>query len=346
MSWARALALSARAEDVDLPRLLRPAFVVAEIASVFFTWSLWQARTTPPLLPAVDWIPQVDMALILVATAALALFKPEAGVLAHAAVLMLAFAMDQTRMQPEFISLTLVIAGTTRIPYARTVAMAHLVTLWLWAGLNKALSLDFMHENAASLYQSFPIHPESLRVPFGWAIIVTEISIGLLLLVPSTRRAGVIVAVGLHVLGLLTLVRAGGNSAVWPWNAALAVAAVAFFWPRSKPVLERRTVAVFAAFALFPIAFYAGYLDAYLAHNLYTSNTPTGGVCFGDGACSAGPWSATWSQLNVPLPAEPRLFRAYFEEVCEPGQRLIVFPRQTRVQIGRFTEPATYSCPS
>jgi hypothetical protein len=338
----------ARLGDLDLPALARPVFVVAQSASIVVTWGLWQARSSPPPLPAFDALPQIDMGVILLGTLVLVALKPGPGVVAHCTALVLAFAMDQTRLQPEFVSLAFLLVGTTRVPWARTVAAAHLVALWFWAGLNKALSLDFMDQAAVFLFDSFPLLPGALRPYFGWVIIATEISIGVLLLVPRARRAGVLLAVGLHVLGLLALVNARWNVAVWPWNAALAVAAVAFFWAPPERTRTRASVPVFALFGLLPIAFYAGYLDAYLGHNLYTSNTASALACEGlpPSPCLPGPWRATWSAFRVPLPPEPRLYRAYFDEVCAPGSILRVYPRRTRIVFGRHTEASEHACPA
>jgi hypothetical protein len=335
-----------RLDEVDLPRLLRPAFVVAQAASILITWPLWQARADPPPLPVLEGLPQVDMGLVLLATLALVLFKPEAGVIAHSVALVVAFAMDQTRIQPEFVSLALILWGTTSFRYARVVAAAHLVTLWLWAGLNKALSLDFMDQSAEFLFNSFPVRPEFLRPAFGWIIIVCEISIGLLLLTKRWRRAGIALAIGLHVLGLVALVNVRWNEAVWPWNVALALAAVAFFWARSEEPALPRALPIFAAFALIPLGFYVGVVDAYLAHNLYTSNTASAAICETDTSCSLDAWSDVLTTLNVPFPPEPRLYRAYFDEVCAPGQTLMIAPRRTRILVGLNTRLSVYPCPS
>jgi hypothetical protein len=336
----------ARLDEVDLPRVLRPVFVLAQAATILITWPLWQARSDPPLLPLIDGLPQIDTGLILLATLVVILFKPEAGVIAHTAVLLVAFALDQTRIQPEFVSLAIVLWGTTRFRYARPVAAAHLISLWLWAGVNKALSLGFMGQAAPFLFDSFPVHPEFLRPYFGWAIIVTEISIGLLLLTQRWRRVGIVLAIGLHVLGLVALVNVRWNEAVWPWNLALALAAVAFFWSRASDWLTRESIAIVAAFVVVPMGFYAGLVDAYLAHNLYTSNTASALICETDTACSSAEWSEVLTTLNVPFPPEPRLFKDYFEEVCTPGQTLLITPRRTRISFGRDTHLSTFACPS
>lgn len=335
----------ARLDEVDLPSVVRPAFVVAQAASIFITWPLWQARTDPPPLPILDGLPQVDLALILLATLVVILFKPEAGVIAHSLVLLVAFAMDQTRIQPEFVSLALVLWGTTRFRYARIVAIAHLISLWLWAGVNKALSLDFMGGSAAFLFQSMPVRPEFLRPAFGVIIIVSEIAIGVLLLTQRWRRAGIVLAVGLHVLGLVALVNVGWNEAVWPWNVALALAAVAFFWSRFE-WSSRGAIAIVAVFLVIPAGFYVGMVDAYLAHNLYTSNTASALICTPGAPCSGGPYSDVLTALEVPFPPEPRLFAAFFDEVCARGDTLMITPRRTRILIGLHTTPATFECPS
>lgn len=336
-------ALIAKLDGVDLPVVLRPAFVVAQAATILITWPLWQGRADPPALPVVDWLPQIDMGAVLLATLVLVVAKTEAGVIAHSIALVVAFAMDQTRVQPEVVSLALVLWGTTRWRYARVVASAHLVTLWLWAGANKALSLDFMGQSAAFLFQSFPVHPAPLRSVFGVSIIVAELSIGVLLIVPPWRRAGIILAAGLHALGLVTLVNAGWNEAVWPWNVALPLAAFAFFWSRQE--WDARALAIYAAFALFPLGFYAGIVDAYLAHNLYTSNTASALLCESDSECSPRPWSDVFSRLNVPFPPEPRLYKAYFDEICTPGQTILIMPRRTRLLFGANTTLASHACP-
>ncbi|HEY7875704.1 MAG TPA: MauE/DoxX family redox-associated membrane protein [Actinomycetota bacterium] len=341
----RARSLAARVDELDLVAISRPVFVLAQGATILLTWGLWQSRTSPPVLPVVDGLPQLDMSVILLATLALVLFRPAAGVIAHAVALLVAFAMDQTRLQPEIVSLAFLLWGTTQIAYARTVAMAHLVSLWFWAGLNKALSLDFMNGAALFLFDSFPWLPGPLRPYFGWVIIATEISIGVLLLIPRVRRAGVVLAVGLHVLGLVALVNVRWNEAVWPWNVALAVGAVAFFWPRDTAVVTRTSLPVFAVFLVLPAAFYGGYLDAYLGHNLYTGNIANATVCGPTNPCTA-PWNDTWAAFNAPLPPEPRLYRAYFDEVCVPGEQLTVYPRRTRVLFGRDTELAARECPT
>jgi uncharacterized membrane protein YphA (DoxX/SURF4 family) len=239
--------------------------------------------------------------------------------------------------------------GTTTIPYARVIARAHLVSLWFWSGLNKALSVGFMGGSARWLYNAFPVHLGFIEPYFGWLVIATEMSIGVLLLVPRLRRAGVVLAVGLHVSGLIALVSIRWNPSVWPWNIALALAAPAYFLFEDKHPLPRRTsvaVAIATALAIVPAGFYAGVVDAYPAHNLYTSNTATAMICKASASCSDAAFRTTWNDLNVPLPPEPRLYRAFFERVCTPGvDTLVIYPRQTRIVFGLETSASIEACP-
>ena len=154
------------------------------------------------------------------------------------------------------------------------------------------------------------------------------------------------IAVGLHVSGLVALVSIRWNVSVWPWNVGLALAAPAFFFFDERHPAPRIPSAVIGvAFALVPLGFYAGVVDAYVAHNLYTSNTATATICGPQLHCSNAEFRATWTELDVPLPPEPRLYRALFERVCEPGEEtLLITPRQTRITFGLATAPMRETC--
>jgi hypothetical protein len=148
-----------------------------------------------------------------------------------------------------------------------------------------------------------------------------------------------------HAGVLVTLLASGWNSAVWPWNLALALAPIGLFRaaPASATALAwhaRRLVP--AALLAYPALFYVGLVDAYVSHNLYSSNTAEGYVCAGDGACGQLAYAPV-DALNVPLPPEPRLYRQWFARACEPGEQLTVESIRTRVT-GAPTR-ATYRCP-
>jgi hypothetical protein len=132
---------------------------------------------------------------------------------------------------------------------------------------------------------------------------------------------------------------------VWPWNIALAIAGFLLFGPFGTAERRRPSTYVVAAAAVLvitPALFYAGVADAYLSHNLYTSNTATAQICGPDGSC-IDPIADTYNALNVPLPPEPRLYRAVFDATCWPDLRLTVTGPATV-----FTDPprrTRYACP-
>ena len=331
--------------------LLRPLFIVLQGVTVLITWPLWQTRADPPLLPMFKGIPQFDMGLLVLATLVLTLVRPKVGVVAHITALAIAFAQDQTRLQPEFVSLALILLGTTTIPYSGVLVRAHLVSLWFWSGLNKALSLGFMTGAAQFIYSGLPVRIETLRPYLGWLVIASEMLAAIFIVVPKLRRVGVVLAVGVHLMILLVLLRHRWNVSVWPWNVAVPFAAIAFFWHSSSAAAPRVKRVIAAAVAcivlVLPAGFYAGYVDAYLAHNLYTSNT-AGAIAFCRDAfpCSSGSFGRTWNHFRVPLPPEPRIYRAFFDQLCDRGDTLVIHPRQTRVTLGRDTTVTTHACSS
>ena len=152
-------------------------------------------------------------------------------------------------------------------------------------------------------------------------------------------------ATALHLGILLTLGPwlASFNSAVWPWNAALACCAPLLFIARpaqARPTHDRaqdteplrsRHLAVGVAALLFvlPAGFYAGVSDAYLSHNLYTSNTAQALRCTDTGCAPFG--TEAYSALNVPLPPETRIYAAWFRLVCNAGETLEVTRPRTRI---------------
>jgi hypothetical protein len=101
---------------------------------------------------------------------------------------------------------------------------------------------------------------------------------------------------------------------------------------------------------VYPAGFYLGITDAYLGHNLYSANTRTGSICpapIGEFVpkCGETSFTSTWNTLNVPLPPEKRLYLAWFEKVCRPGETLRLrgiwthlAPRTLELQPGK-TQP-------
>ncbi len=311
--------------------------VAAQAATIVITWRLWTVRVDPPLLPAVD-SPQFSPAIWLLGTLALTLALPGLGVALHFGLLVVAMLLDQTRMQPEVISLGLLLVGTlssstslqnsSTVPRkdARLIGRMHLIALWFFAGFHKLLSPDYYTGVVPWMSgSSSPNHLITLQV-IGGLMALAEMSLGVMAVVPRLRRACAIAACVFHLLVTAWLAGRHWNPAVWPWNVALAAAGPALIWPwRTSLVHDLRAAqwpARVAATALLvtPVGYYFGLIDPYLAHCLYARNVPKAQLLTTGGQQEID----TWSALRVPLPPAHRIFEQYFQATALPSERLVI----------------------
>jgi hypothetical protein len=341
---------------VDRLVLLRFLAAGCQAITILVTLPLWQTRSYPPLLPMAP-IPQLDFGPSLLASLVLVLVAPRVGIWIHVGVLALAFVADQTRLQPEFVSLALVLVATNVPGIGPFVGRAHLITMWIWAGTHKMLSVGFMTDSAYWIYAGLPVEIPPIRPFVGWLIAGNEAATGILMLIRPLRRAGVMLALALHGMILLVLSPWGQdwNESVWPWNFALGIAALVLFWPWDEPAEEgapaqptsgrvkKVKIAVAAVAALYPLGFYLGVTDAYLSHHLY-SDAIARAFCEPQ-SCRSARFGDTWVAFDVYIPPEPRLYRQYFLSQCKPGERLTIVPRQTKILFGRNSTITTLRCP-
>ncbi|RMF82890.1 MAG: hypothetical protein D6737_00320 [Chloroflexi bacterium] len=303
--------------------LFRVLVVAALIATILITFPLWQRHENPPMLPLLA-LPVIDLGVLLIASLLLVLLRPVLGMVIYTALMVYAMLIDQFRLQPEFFSLTLLLWGTLPNRNSRNIARAHLIALWIWAGLNKLLSPNFLHRTAQGLlHDLIPNPPLWIDDHAGYILALTEMGVGLLILYPRTRKISAMLAFGLHIGILITLSPLGRNwnQAVWPWNIALAFAGFVFVlawreWSLREMLLHHRGVAiVVVTLMLTPVGFYFGLVDAYMAHNLYSSNVPRA-------SSEAFSTQTSWEVFNVPTPPERRIYRQFFHLTCEPGDEL------------------------
>jgi hypothetical protein len=332
--------------------LFRWLVVACQIATVVVTWPLWQDRDRPPLLPLLS-LPSIDLGLPLIAASLAVLFAPVVGMAAVTVLTIYAVLVDQTRLQPEVVSLLFLMWGTQGTPIALGFARAHLISLWFFSGFNKLLSPAFFDDMAPFLLSAFVPEPSAgMGRAFGFVLALTELGLGVLAIAPRTRRLAAAVALVLHLGILLTLSPLGHdrNSAIWPWNVALAFAGFAFIAPWQESALASLlrvplwARAAMILLALMPLGFYLGRVDAYLAHNLYSSNIARASVeCRRECRRMQDP-ANTWTSLNVPLPPEHRLYEQYFALTCRPGDEMtITDPREWYRRQGLATR--VVACP-
>lgn len=299
--------------------------VACQAATIYITWPLWQVHESPPMLPALP-LPAYDLGIPMLVSLALILILPVPGMTLHSALIVYAILIDQTRIQPEFVSLVFLLWGSLPNPTARAFAQAHLVSLWFFAGFHKLFSDGFLNGTAQWMLLEIPISPNPwLTQNIGYVLALTEVTLGVLAFIPRTRPLAAIMAFVVHAGILFVLLPTGHdwNEVVWPWNVALALSGFAIILPwRDSPftaLLRCRKVArpLVTLLLIAPMGFYIGVTDAYLAHHLYSSNTAVA-------HSTALSIDATWNAFNVPLPPEHRLFKQYFRATCQPGDQLTI----------------------
>jgi len=304
---------------------------VCQVATLLLTWDLWNERPMPPNLPVVDGLSRVNWAPTLLLLAALTLATPRIAAPLFCAFLVLSALGDQTRLQPEVVSLAVLMTAPLYGEEGTRVARWHLTTVWAWSGINKALSLGWSTGGAAFIASSVDLPGQRPLIAVGLPVV--EIGVGAASAFrrawPVVRWAGCLLNLAIFVT--LSPVFAASNSAVWPWNIALAGASLLLFsgrQARTRP--SAQAVGLIVALTAYPALFYLGLADAYMTHNLYTNNTESATMCSPQLGCTSAPFD-TGATLNVPLPPEGRLYRAWFDRRCQPGTALVVTGRRTRV---------------
>jgi uncharacterized membrane protein YphA (DoxX/SURF4 family) len=313
----------------DLARF-RAIVVVAIAISIWITWPLWGPRDFPIVLPVAN-LPQVTLGPILIAACLLALVAPRLGVIVITLVFAYGMATDQTRMQPEFFSLPLLLWGSLPSASAQLIGRVSLISLWFFAGFHKLLSPDYLHDAGPRLVMALPLSLPHGMVRFAVVgIALLEMGTATLALTPATRRLAAWSALFLHtgILFAFSPFAESRNVAVWPWNIALACSGFALIAPwKATPLASLRAVPFLprllaTLFAVMPAGYYLGIVDAYPAYHLYSAATASATVYCPAGCRPDQDLNASWYDFNVPLPPEPRLFEATFRATCSPGDVL------------------------
>jgi hypothetical protein len=317
----------------------RPAFrilvVLALGVTLATTWRLWQVRDGAlPNLPALD-VPQVGMGPVLVLALLGVLVRARWGIAGFTLVLATSMVMDQTRLQPTIVSLTFLLWATLPSKSALALCRAHLISLWFFAGAHKLLSAEFIASWGHGFQERWLWHAPGFSLP-AFVVGVTELSLGVAMLLPRARRIGAWIVLAVHGGIALLLVSRGVNSAVWAWNGILALSGFVYFsrWRAladaylAKLDWPARLAAVLIWLA--PAGYYLNFVDAYLAHCLYSKNTLRA-TYHGEPVVDL-----SMREVNVPLPPELRLYELLFEQTASPGDvmriedRRAVNPRHTR----------------
>ncbi len=319
--------------SIDPVELLRLVLVIAQGAMIAVTWPLWQARRDIPNLPFIDGLPQTGVVWALLATLVLAVARPREGLVAHVVVLAYALLADQMRLQPEWISIAVLLVATGPWRYARTLGWAHLGSLWLWAGVAKLTSTGFEGYTASIVADELGV--SALTPALTWAIPLFEIGLGVAVARSAWRSYAIGPAVLLH-LGSIVALRMGFGWEIFWWNLALIASALVLLRPerargrrsRSQGRVSATTAAglrtaLVVGLYLYPAGMYLGVVDPYLGYSLYTGGIPTADVCDVNG-CSRYAINISGAAIGTQVPASSRIFEAWFQSICRPGDELRV----------------------
>ena len=287
-----------------------------------------------PMLPAfglpIEGPPQFNVLPLLLASLVLVLFYPRVGTALHIVTLVVAMLLDQTRMQPWCVSFARLMVGSLDSPGAKSVGRAHLVATWFYAGLHKLLSPGYSHKVVPFLLTGLYDKPNpTLFALLGGAAAAVEVTVAILAIVPRTRRWAAALACVMHLtIALWLALRLGWNADVWPWNIVLAIAALLLIWPWRTTLREdwracsRVARAAVLLIMISPVGFYFGLVDGFLAHCIYSANTPEAKIVLPDGA--EVNIAAVATSINAPMPPAIRLYEEYFRQVGEPGELLVI----------------------
>lgn len=329
-------------------RVLRVVVVACQALTLLMTWPLWQPRVAPPLLP---WFPvaarlaAVPFGVALLVSLGAILLRPRAGIAVHGSLLALAIAGDTTRFQPQCLSLAFLLVATLPGRGAALFGTAHLASLWLWSGLHKLLSAEYVARGSVLVTDRFAACPEGLARALALTLAALEVGLGIWSLGARTRLLARGGGAALHVgvvLWLSPLVL-DWNESVLPWNAALAFAAWILLAPprtgavasfagtwRDAPRLARLVAA--AELAL-PAGFQAGVVPAPLAHALYSMSTPHALWHHADGRVTH---LGEEPDLGVLLPAVEATLIASFRAQARSGDVLTIVERRALLRaLGR-----------
>jgi hypothetical protein len=346
--------------------LQRAVFVVstAAIVGILMSLRLWMSDRQFPLLPWIDGLflpfPATEVltgvAFVLLVLANF-VDKPRNVLLGAVASLALLIFLDWTRLQPwMFLYLWLLATAATgcgsvdKAENAIDCMRIAVIGTYLWSGLQK-LQYEFIVSGFSPFFDMFdesgPEWAASLLGSTRIAVPVVETAIALALFCKRTRRKAVVAAVAMHVF-ILTVIGPlgdGSNSAVWPWNVAMAFLVVLLFLDASRTDARALAgdfafsrVAAIVVFWVLPAASLSGHWDEYLSANLYSESIQESLIRIRPAALERlpaetriyvedfGPRAeARWwldptrwafNELNVPAYPEPRIYKRIARHIC------------------------------
>ena len=314
---------------LSLPFVLLLVAVMAQAVAILITWPLWNFRSSGlPHLPIVWGLPQISFGWLMLMSLAVIPFRPRQGVWFHFIVLLVASLFDQMRAQPQFLATWILMVASTYQTGA-VLTRWFLASLWIWAGVHKLISPDWMSHRSANMTDALGLDVETFSMVIAIIVALSEILVGLLAWFKPRWAAFGCVALHVGIVIYLSPLFRDWNYSVFPWNLATAVIGFWVLWKaesqdwfgNEKLSQGRRPFerVAFAVMLIVPAGFYVGWLDHGYAHVLYSDSIPRGLISKQDGSVTE---IRAWGELAIPFPNERRLLKQHFGCVGQSGEKL------------------------
>jgi hypothetical protein len=231
---------------------------------------------------------------------------------------MVACLFDQWRIQPQVLGISVLMIGVVE-SWGPAVARWYLTAMWIWSGLHKVLSPDWLGQISWGLLQSLPLDPKLWHAPFAYSVACSEVLLGVLAIIrPRWAAIGCVLLHSSIAVFLSPLVH-NWNVSVVPWNLSTAIVGYWIFStapPLRDPLAWQWVVAAILLIA--PAGFYAGWVDHAFAHVLYSDNVPYALATDDDGVKPI----ARWGSFRAAFPHTRRAFRQHFDLTAQTGAKL------------------------
>ena len=199
---------------------------------------------------------------------------------------------DITRLQSyyyQFMAMLVLLASMHKKSTSQKILVMYVLMagIYFHSGLSK-WNDNFVHFVFPNMLYAFQYISLETWLEFSlketaYSIPILEITLAALILIPSTRKAGLITAIVLH-LAILYVIGPFGlnwNSIVWIWNIAMIAFNVILYLQhektKGKVVKPFKLIGFWIAlllFGLLPLLNLIDKWDNYLSFNLYTGTTP------------------------------------------------------------------------
>lgn len=229
-----------------------------------------------------------------------------------------------------------------------------IVGVYIWSGVQKFNSnfIDNTFKNILTVF--FGLEDQTIVHSLnylGYSIPVIEVCMGLSLVIPKFRDAGVIICILTHVfiLGYLSPLGINSNSVVYPWNIAMIILVTLLFFRIKNPInfwsyenikMKVLNLTMMTLVWVLPLFSFVNLWDNYLSFSLYSDKPNRYYIAIeaneigkidkrlhkyfvnikglsGGQIIDVDKWSM--DVLNVPFYPERRVFKRIASSFCELG---------------------------